>query len=271
MLGGKIFDNPGFKWSANLNWARNWNKVLSLSEGFDEEQVIGQGGTASIIAKVGGTTTAIYGYGFVRSPDGQIVYDDAGLPAYPEDIQYIGDASPDWKAGLTNIFTVGNFTASVTVDGQYGGIIYSQTHHKSMEQGKLTSTFMGREEGVIIGEGVVQNPDGSYSPNTTAAPTAEWYKRYYRRANIESNSFDASYLKLREVSLMYNFPKAWIKNTGLNSLQLSIFGRDLAVVSDFPIYDPETAALNGNTLLPGIEMGQMPSPATYGFNLKLNF
>jgi len=271
LLGGKIFDNPKFKWSANLNWSRNWNKVLSLAEGIQDQQVIGEGGTASVIARVGGTTTAIYGYGFVRSDDGQIVYDNAGLPAYPDEIQYIGDASPKWKAGLTNVFTVGDFTASVTVDGQYGGIIYSQTHHKSMEQGKLTSTYYGREEGFIVGDGVVQNGDGTYSPNTTQVKPADWYKRYYRRANIESNSFDASYLKLREVSLGYNFPKTWLKNTGLNSVQLSVFGRDLAVVSDFPIYDPETAALNGNVMLQGIEMGQMPSPATYGFNLKVNF
>lgn len=271
LLGGKIFDNQKFKWAANLNWSRNWNKVLSLAEGIQDQQVIGEGGTASVIARVGGTTTAIYGYGFVRSDDGQIVYDNAGLPAYPDEIQYIGDASPKWKAGLTNVFTVGDFTASVTVDGQYGGIIYSQTHHKSMEQGKLTSTYYGREEGFIVGDGVVQNGDGTYSPNTTQVKPADWYKRYYRRANIESNSFDASYLKLREVSLGYNFPKTWLKNTGLNSVQLSVFGRDLAVVSDFPIYDPETAALNGNVMLQGIEMGQMPSPATYGFNLKVNF
>lgn len=271
LLGGKIIDNPNFTWTANLNWSRNWNKVLELPEGIDDQQVIGEGGTASVIAKVGGTTTAIYGFGFVRSPDGKIVYDGAGLPAYPEEIQYIGDASPDWKAGLTNVFTVGNFTASVTVDGQYGGIIYSQTHHKSMEQGKLESSYMGREEGFIIGDGVVLNPDGSYSPNTTKANTADWYTRYYRRANIESNSFEASYLKLREVSLLYDFPKSWIKGTGLQGVQFSVFGRDLAMISDFPIYDPETAALNGDTMLQGIEMGQMPSPATYGFNLKVNF
>src|SRR5690606_9430922 len=125
-----------------------------------------------------------------------------------------------------------------------------------MEQGKLTSTYYGREDGFIVGEGVVQNADGSYSPNTTQALTPDWYARYYRRANIESNSFDASWLKLREVSLAYSFPKSLIKNTGLSSVQLSVFGRDLATISDFPIYDPETAALNGNSLLPGIEMGQ---------------
>ncbi|HEX8546422.1 MAG TPA: TonB-dependent receptor, partial [Cytophagaceae bacterium] len=271
VLGGKIIDNDGFKWSAALNWTRNWNKLLSLPEAVKgQQQVIGEGGTASIIAKVGGTATAIYGYGFVRSPDGQIVYDQ-GLPVNSQEIQYIGDASPDWTAGLTNNFTIGNFTAGITIDGQYGGIIYSQTHHKLMEQGKLTSTYRGREEGYIIGEGVVLNNDGSYSPNTTQVAPAEWYARYYRRANIESNSFDASYVKLREVSLQYNIPNKWLKNTGLQSAQFSVFGRDLAIISDFPIYDPETATLNGSRILPGIEMGQMPSPASYGFNLKVNF
>ncbi|MBL0738712.1 SusC/RagA family TonB-linked outer membrane protein [Flavobacterium sp. GN10] len=268
-LGGKIIDGEKFKWNSTVNWSRNWNKVMELPEGIDGQQIIGTGGTASIIAKVGGTTSAIYGFGFVRSPDGQIVYDNAGLPAYPEEIQYIGDASPKWKAGWVNSFSIGNFTMNVTIDGQYGGIIYSQTHHKLSEQGKLNSNSMGRETGFIIGEGVVQNADGSYSPNTIQVKTADWYTRYYRRANIESNSFDASFGKLREISLQYNMPKRWLKNTGLQSVQFSLFGRDLATVSDFPIYDPETAALNGDTILPGIEMGQMPSPATYGFNLSL--
>ncbi|MFC0779618.1 SusC/RagA family TonB-linked outer membrane protein [Flavobacterium sp. HJSW_4] len=268
-LGGKIIDGENFKWNSTINWSRNWNKVMELPEGIDGQQIIGTGGTASIIAKVSGTTSAIYGFGFVRSPDGQIVYDDAGLPAYPEEIQYIGDASPKWKAGLTNSFSIGNFTMNVTVDGQYGGIIYSQTHHKLSEQGKLNSNNLGRTDGFIIGDGVVQNADGSYSQNTKQVKTADWYGRYYRRANIESNSFDASFGKLREISLQYNLPKRWLKNTGLQSLQFSVFGRDLATVSDFPIYDPETAALNGDTILPGIEMGQMPSPATYGFNLSL--
>ncbi|MEH6407795.1 MAG: SusC/RagA family TonB-linked outer membrane protein [Leeuwenhoekiella sp.] len=269
-LTGKIIKSDKFSWSSTLTWSRNWNKVLELADGIDGQQEIGSGGQATLIAKVGGTTTAIYGYGFVRSPEGKIVYDDAGLPAYPDEIQYIGDASPDWKAGLNNSFNLGNVTLNVVLDGQKGGIIYSQTHHKATQQGKLRSTFMGREEGVIIGDGVVLNEDGTYSPNTTAAVTPDWYNRYYRRANVESNSFDASFLKLREVSLQYNFPKKWLADTGINSLNFSIYGRNLATVSDFPIYDPETAALNGNTILPGIEMGQMPSPATYGFNLKVN-
>lgn len=268
---GRILKSDNFSWSSTLTWSKNWNRVMELADGIDGQQEIGSGGTATLIAKVGGTTTAIYGYGFVRSPDGQIVYDNGGLPAYPDEIQYIGDANPDWKAGLYNSFRFGNVALNVLLDGQYGGIIYSQTHHKLMEQGKLRATFRGREEGFIVGEGVVLNEDGSYSQNTTQAVTPDWYTRYYRRANIESNSFDASFIKLREVSLQFNVPVKWLKNTGVQGLDLSVFGRNLAMITDFPIYDPETAALNGDTILPGIEMGQMPSPATYGVNLKVNF
>ena len=268
-LSGKIIKTKKFSWKSTLTWSKNWNEVLKLADGISGQQEIGSGGNATLLAKVGGTTTAIYGYGFERSPEGDIVYDNAGLPAYPDEIEYIGDASPDWKAGLNNSFSFGNITFNIMVDGQYGGIIYSQSNHKLIQQGKLTSTFDGRETGFITGDGVVLNDNGTYSPNTTAAITPDWYNRYYRRANVESNSFDASFLKLREVSLQYNFPKKALKNIGIASFNISIFGRNLATVSDFPIYDPETAALNGDTILPGIEMGQMPSPATYGLNLKV--
>ena len=208
----------------------------------------------------------------MRSPDGQIVYDNGGLPAYPDsgDIRYVGDAMPDWRAGLYNQITLGNFDFSFTLDGQYGGIIYSQTHHKLTQQGKLEFTYEGRDNMTIVGDGVVLNEDGSYSPNTTEVAVQEWYNRYYRRANVESNSFEASYLKLREISLQYSFPKKWLGNSGIQSMSLSTFGRNVAMITDFPIYDPETAALNGNRIMPGVEIGQMPSPATYGVNLKLS-
>ncbi|SDB62841.1 TonB-linked outer membrane protein, SusC/RagA family [Flavobacteriaceae bacterium MAR_2010_188] len=268
---GKVFDNEKFKWNSTLTWSKNWNRVMELADGIDNQQEIGSGGSATLIAKVGGTTTAIYGYGFVRSPEGEIVYDRGGLPAYPDEIQYIGDASPDWEAGFYNSFQLGNFTLNVMLDGKYGGIIYSQTHHKLTQQGKLRSNFMGREDGFIIGDGVVENEDGSFSENTKEVLPPDYYNRYYRRANVESNSFDASYLKLRELSLQYNFSKDFLKDTPILGLTISVFGRNLATISDFPIYDPETAALNGDTLLPGLELGQMPSPASYGLNLKVNF
>lgn len=259
-------------WNATLTWAKNDNKLLSLAEGVNEMQVIGTGGNATIAARVGGTTGDIYGYGFLRAPDGQIIYNENGLPARPDEIQYIGNAYADWKGGFMNEFAYKNFSFSFLIDGQYGGIVYSQTHHKMSEQGKLKHTLRGREEGYIIGEGVVDNGDGTFSPNTTKVIPADFYADYYRRANVESNSFDASFLKLREVRLGYTLPNQLLARTRFfQQASIALYGRDLAMITNFPMYDPETAALNGSVILPGIEMGQMPSTRTFGVDITLKF
>lgn len=272
VLNTRPIDNNAFKWRNTVTWARNRNRVLSLADGLEDQQVIGAGGTATLLATVGGTTGDIYGFGFERSPDGQIIYNKDGLPERPTDIQYIGRAFADWKGGFLNEFSYKNLRFSVLVDGQYGGIIYSQTHHKMMEQGKLKATLPGREEGFIVGDGVVLNADGTYSPNEKQVLPAAYYADYYRRANIESNSFDASFLKLREMRLEYNLPPALLARTkALTGATIGLYGRDLAMLTRFPMFDPETAALNGGTILPGVEIGQLPSTRTMGVNLTLQF
>jgi hypothetical protein len=102
--------------------------------------------------------------------------------------------------GLATNLKYKNFNA--LFDVRHGGKIYSMTNSIGMESGILAISLPGRETG-IIGKGVVQNTDGTYSPNTTSITAENWY--YYnafRRDNIETNSFDASYVKLR-VSLNY--------------------------------------------------------------------
>ncbi|MFC5271206.1 SusC/RagA family TonB-linked outer membrane protein [Adhaeribacter terreus] len=265
-------DKSNFKWKTTATWAKNDNEVLELAEGLTDQQVIGVGGNATLIAKVGGSTGDIYGFGFKRTPDGQIIYTKDGLPARPAEIQHIGNVYADWRGGFLNEVSFKNFKFSVLLDGQYGGMVYSQTHHKMSEQGKLKHTLKGREDGFIVGEGVVENGDGTYSPNTKQVNLADYYADYYRRANVESNSFDASYLKLREMRLEYTLPKAFLAKTKVvQGASFALYGRDLAMITNFPMFDPETAALNGSTILPGIEMGQLPSTRTYGMNLTLNF
>src|SRR5690606_27527668 len=110
----------------------------------------------------------------------------------------------------------------------------------------------------------------TFSPNTVKVTPQAYYTRYYRRANVESNAFDASFLKLREVRLEYNLPKTMLARTRfLHGASVALYGRDLAMLTKFPIFDPETAALNGGTIMPGVEMGQMPSTRTFGMNVTL--
>lgn len=273
MLGGKPLISKDFSWNSTLTWSKNYNKILALSEGVENpQQVIAQSGAGvvSLIATVGGSTGDLWGYGFERNEQGQVIFDaKTGLALRPNDITKIGNAYADWKAGFSNEFKYKNISLSVLVDGQYGGIVYSQSHHKMTEQGKLKHTLLGRETNSVVGEGVVRNADGSYSPNTTPVPINKWYADYYRRANVESNSFDASYLKLREVRIEYMLTKRTLAKLGLPAASIAFYGRDLAMISKFPMFDPETAALNGSTIMPGVEMGQFPSTRTFGINLKI--
>lgn len=274
LVSGKPVTGQSFTWTSTVTWSKNDNRILELSADIEnEEQVLAQSGAGvvSIIARKGGSTGDLYGYGLVRNEQGQVVFDrNTGLALRPTDIQKIGNAYADWRGGFQNEFAYRNWRLNVLIDGQYGGLVYSQSHHKMTEQGKLRHTIHGRETMTVVGDGVVLNEDGSYSPNTKEVPIQTWYADYYRRANVETNSFDASYLKLREVRLEYTLPRTFTSKLRLSSASIALYGRDLAMVSDFPMYDPETAALNGATIMPGVEMGQMPSTRTWGFNLRLS-
>lgn len=267
--------NRNFSWTTTLTWATNKSKVLSLAEGMLDYQRIGKATGSNgpeSRAYVGGTANALWGLKLKRSPDGQVLYQSTnGLPIINDQYEYIGEPDPKWTAGWANNFTYKQFRFSMLIDGRHGGVVYSQSHHKSTEQGKLKHTLAGREEGFIIGQGVCENADGTYSPNTTKANVASWYGQYYALRVAETNTFDASFLKLRECRLDYSFPKKMIKSTFINELSVGVYGRDLFMITNFPWFTPETAALNDDVILNGIEMGQMPTTRSYGVNLTVRF
>ncbi|MBE4949868.1 SusC/RagA family TonB-linked outer membrane protein [Chryseobacterium culicis] len=264
--------SKNFSWKVGGNWSTNENRVMTLPEGFDGI-VSNVGDVVFYKMEVGGSLGDMYGFKLLRTPDGRVIYGDNGLPGRPADIEKVGNAFPKWRAGLQNDFRIKNFTISFSFDGQYGGIAYSQSHHKMSEQGKLKSTLPGRDNpgGMIVGEGVIQNPDGSYSTNTKGVTVSSYYADYYRRANVETNSFSTDFIKLRDARIAYSFPKETIQSLGLDDLTIAIFGKNLWMWTTFPMFDPEVATLDNATITPGVEMGQLPTARTVGFQLNLKF
>ncbi|SEH38010.1 SusC/RagA family TonB-linked outer membrane protein [Chryseobacterium culicis] len=264
--------SKNFSWKVGGNWSTNENRVMTLPEGFDGI-VSNVGDVVFYKMEVGGSLGDMYGFKLLRTPDGRVIYGDNGLPGRPADIEKVGNAFPKWRAGLQNDFRIKNFTISFSFDGQYGGIAYSQSHHKMSEQGKLKSTLPGRDNpgGMIVGEGVIQNPDGSYSTNTKGVTVSSYYADYYRRANVETNSFSTDFIKLRDARIAYSFPKETIQSLGLDDLTIAIFGKNLWMWTRFPMFDPEVATLDNTTITPGVEMGQLPTARTVGFQLNLKF
>ncbi|OCA75832.1 SusC/RagA family protein [Chryseobacterium artocarpi] len=267
--------NKNFSWNVNANWSMNRNKILSLPEEFQGKPYT-MGSVGSVVfynAVVGGSLGDIYGAGLVYSPDGQVVYDKDGLTLKSTDVNKIGNAYPKWRAGLQNEFRYKNISVSFSFDGQYKGMAYSHSHHKMSEQGKLTHTLAGRDNpgGLIVGQGVVQNPDGSFSPNTKGVSVSSYYGDYYRRANVETNSFDTSFIKLRDARISYSFPKSIVEPLKVTDITLALFGRNLWMWTKFPLFDPEAATLDDSTIVPGVEMGQLPQARTVGIQLNVKF
>lgn len=267
--------NQNFSWSVNANWAMNRNEIISLPQEFNGEPytMASVGGAVYYNASVGGSLGDMYGYGLMYSPDGQVIFGSDGLTAKPTKMKKIGNAYPKWRAGLQNEFRYKNLTLSFSFDGQYGGMAYSQSHHKMTEQGKLGHTLAGRDNpgGLIIGQGVVQNADGTFSANTKGVLASAYYADYYRRANVETNTFDTSFIKLRDARIAYSFPKTVTQQLKITDLTLALFGRNLWMWTKFPLFDPEAATLNDNQITPGVEMGQLPTARTVGIQLNVKF
>lgn len=243
-----------FTWNATFNWSKNNNKILELAPGSDDYQVISTLGTVSIVGKVGGSVGDIWGCKTVRNENGEVVIDEAtGLPVVSTELQYVGSSSPKWKAGLHNEFSYKNVKFSFSIDGQWKGIAFSQSHHKLTELGKLKHTLNGRLPGThyymdasdpriaaagltplsgvyMIGDGVIDNGDGTYRKNDKVVTCERWYYNYYRLANVEENSFDTSFLKLRELRLEYAFPKTLLAKTPLKKAVIALYGRNLFVI-----------------------------------------
>src|SRR5690606_38729188 len=272
VVNGRPLDGPEFKWEVALNWALNRSYVKELAEDIPNQIIYSHNGNVQIEARVGGRMGDLYGRGFQRSPEGEVIYNTSGLPeSLDPEMKRWGNAFADWKAGLSNRFTYKDFALNVLLDGQKGGHMYSQMNHKFNTLGKTKITLPGREEG-IIGDGVVKQADGSFVPNTTRVAASLYYNDYYKISNAETNIVDASFLKIREIRLAYTLPASLVSRARLSNASIALWGRDLFnFTKSFPGFDPEGGNLNDGTLTPGVELFQFPSTRSLGINLSFGF
>ncbi|RZK46428.1 MAG: SusC/RagA family TonB-linked outer membrane protein, partial [Pedobacter sp.] len=125
----------------------------------------------------------------------------------------------------------------------------------------------GRYNG-IIGDGVVQNADGSFRQNDIIATNFEnYYTSLYGSDQAEGSVFRTDYLKFREANLTYAFNTSFVNSLGLKRVTLSVYGRNLFILSPWPAFDPEFGTLAGSDIVQGFETGQLPSTRNYGVRL----
>ena len=288
-----------FTWDINLNYAANRSKVIELDkEGLLQNYVIGSN-SAQVIASVGQPYGTLFGSAFLRNASGEIIVNGSGAPQTDPNQKVLGKYPADWIGGITNTFSYKKISLGVLVDASVGGSIYNGTYATGTYTGVLASTLPGR--GAEFGglsyyypsddkkNGTVQLTNGETAPNgevvhtdglifdgvtadgkqnTKVLPAQAYYKSF--RKIDEANIFDASYVKLREITFSYDLPKTWIRKIGLAGASVSLVGRNLLIIhKNVPDIDPETAFNNGNAQ--GLESLSLPTTRSYGFNINLKF
>lgn len=266
-LNGTPVSTKDFKWNTNIVFSANRNKIVELP---DTNIVLRNGPVsgAQIVARVGGSMGDMYGNGYMRSPDGQIVYDEStGFAKLADNVVYLGNTIPKGKLGWTNDFSYKQFRLNLLFDAQWGGVAHSLSHYKLAEQGKTVNTLPGRYNG-IIGKGVIQQADGKYIPNNVTATDIDgYYRSHFGADNAEGSTFSTDFIKFREARIDYTFKPAMMKKIGLQRASVGVYGRNLAIWSPWPIFDPEFGTISGTDIIQGFEIAQFPSTRSFGFNL----
>lgn len=259
-----------FRWDTSFNFAYNKSEIKHITDDVDEFELAKSRtghssdncGPAWIYQQVGQPYGIIRGVTFKRNDKGEIMYEN-GLPMKGE-VEKLGDSVHPYTLGFSNTFECHGFTLSFLIDGKFGGKMYSQTNAHMIMFGRHIDTLPGREGGVV-GQGVKE--DG-VTPNDVSVSAMKYYMAL---AGITENCmYDASFIKLRELSFGYNFPTKWVRKIGLSALSLSVVGRNLWNIYDkVPLVDPESSFNIDNGQ--GFESYGLPATRSVGFNLNVKF
>jgi TonB-linked SusC/RagA family outer membrane protein len=277
-LNANIISTKDFSWDISANWFKNKNTVVSLYEGVDNILLNSAWDVSTNIVK-GKPYGMLRGNDFVYT-NGKRTVDATGWYLYSDATdEILGSTLPDWNAGITSVLSYKGFSLSTLVDISQGGSIYSV----DMKYGEATGLFAEtaglnakgkpKRDAVADGGGYLY-PNTVYADgtkNTTYIPANDFYGAWdYDYCPTKNNVYDASYVKLREVSFGYNLPAKLLAKTPVARVNISIVGRNLWIIhKNIPYYDPELSVSAGN--IQGIADGAYPSTRTYGFNLTIGF
>ncbi|HVS96642.1 MAG TPA: SusC/RagA family TonB-linked outer membrane protein [Puia sp.] len=266
-LRADVFSTNSFSWNLTGLFSYNRNEVLSLGNNITSLQVAqSKTGNAFVNVEKGMPYGQIEGYTFSRDVKGRIVYDASGNPVHSGTLSKFGSGVYDKLASLGNTFTIKNFSLYFLVDGKFGARIFSEENSLAMANGKSKLTLPGRENGLTV-----SGADASGNDHTVKVSPANLVNYYSNLAAITQNFvYDASFVKLRELSFGYSAPQKWISGTAISRLTLALTARNLFYFyKNTPNIDPESNTTSDNGQ--GLAATVYPTTRNIGVSLKLSF
>ncbi|GAB3992599.1 SusC/RagA family TonB-linked outer membrane protein [Spirosoma daeguense] len=278
MLRITALKTANFNWDFNANFSRYKTTVEELPGGLARITLSDASGQVQLVAEKGQQYTSFYGRSYQRDPaSGQIVVNSTtGIPLQSSTLQILGTPNPDFEINFINSLRYKAFNMSFQVDWRKGGLFYSMLQAESLTRGLSVETLdrdvqqviPGKKGRLVNGQLVVEGDN-----DIAIRKTNPYWAALF---NIpESQLEDASFVRLREVNLTYDFPAAITKKIGMSGASLFLTGRNLFLITK-TFVDPE---LNTNSTLSGsstgnsvgIEWYQQPQTRSIGGGIRIKF
>ncbi len=292
-----------WKWTLDFNWSKNVNKVISMpssleggktaiynfSAGNDAVYMYAEEGKAMgefytyLPAYTDGTLDEngqlLYNY----EGKGQMVVDNYGQPVLSSEVMDTHkNMNNKWSGGVNTSLTAYGVTLSAQLDIRHGGYMFSRTRNLMQFTGNADVTTYNERRPFIIPNSVIDNGDGTSSPNTTPivytdGSYQDYFNDYGAGLGGEFYLLDRSYVKLRNISLSYNLPRKWLNPLYLSSVNVGVFVNNVFTwtAKDNRFLDPENTTVSqaayGDLATQFGELYSNPSCRTYGFNINVKF
>ncbi len=266
-----IIKTNDFSWTTTFNFGLNRGTVARLPE--EVAEITGtQYGDIYTSAYLGESTTGLSGKDYLRTDDGKIIVGSDGYPKIdPNKNKYIGNREPLFRSGITNTLKFKNASMSFLLEGRLGGDVVNVTGRGLISNGqsKMLEKYRGRQ---IVVDGVVQQADGSFEPNTTAITLDNQTITNYFYAVSSNFVEDGSYIRLSYLTLNYDLSK-FVKRTAFTSLRCSLTGNNLLLLTKYTGADPSLNANTsaGGTGSAGIDNYSVPNTSNFNFGITATF
>lgn len=260
--------------TSNLTWELygTYTKNKNLIKELDVDQVVlGGFNGMSIVAAKGQPYGAFYGPDLARDSMGHVIVSaTTGLPLVSSTSSYLGSYNPKFMASLGTNVTYKGFAFNILFDTKQGGKFFSRTKDITDFVGVAAETVDYNRAGDVFKNSVVQDASGKYIENTSVKFLPQNY--YSSIIPDGQHVIDASYIKLREVSLSYKLPQTLLNKTPFGNASIGVYGNNLWIktAKENRYADPEINSTgSGNDQ--GFDFTAQPSVKNYGVNLKITF
>ncbi|WP_166923856.1 SusC/RagA family TonB-linked outer membrane protein [Flavobacterium poyangense] len=266
MLNAGIVKGDKFSWDATVNYSQNKNVVKDIPTDGGRIILTPSGNNTYRYSIIEGRPFGVIeGINLKRDAQGRILINADGTVQRNPDFEEVGNANPDFLLGLSNTFKYGAFTASILIDGRFGGDVLSLTEAINDFNGVSKATGDARNAGGVKVNGVNAVTG---APISTMDAQAYYSNVAGRNGASGEYVYDATNVSVREVSIGYTFnPKSL---PFLQSANISLIARNLFFIYKDAPFDPNVALSTGQGLQ-GVDIYGLPSTRSIGLNLNLTF